>query len=53
MFIKKLIWKIKEPYVKRKRAYYEGLWCEGKMSAEEMCERVAELYRAKPARKEE
>ena len=53
MFIKKLVWKIKEPYVKRKRAYYEQLWCEGKMSVKEMCERVAKLYRTKPARKEE
>ena len=53
MFIKELIWKIKEPYVKRKRALYEQLWCEGKMSAKEMCERVAKLYRTKPVRKEE
>ena len=53
MFIKELIWKIKEPYVKRKRAYYERLWWEGKMSADEMCERVAKLYKAKPTRREE
>ena len=53
MFIQELIWKLKEPYVKRKRAYYEQLWCEGKMSADEMCEKVANLYRTKPARKED
>ena len=53
MFIKELIWKIKEPYVKRKRAYYEQQWCKDKMSAKEMCERVAELYRTKPARNED
>lgn len=52
MFIKELIWKIKESYVKRKRAYYEQQWCEGKMSATEMCDKVAELYKTKPARKE-
>lgn len=48
MKIKELIWKLMEPRVKRKRAYYERLWCEGKMSAEEMCEKVASLYRLKP-----
>lgn len=51
MSIKELIWKIKEPCVK-KRAYYEQQWCKGKMSAKEMCERVAELYRTRPTRKE-
>lgn len=48
MKIKELIWKLIESSVKRKRAYYERLWCEGKMSAEEMCEKVANLYRLKP-----
>ena len=48
MKIKELIWELIEPNVKRKRAYYEHLWCEGKMSAEEMCENVANLYRLKP-----
>ena len=53
MLIKDLIWKIKEPYVKRKRTYYEQQWCENKMSAKEMCERVAELYKTKPIIMEE
>ena len=47
------MWKIKEPYIKKKRAYYEQQWCKDKMPAKEMCERVAELYRTKPARNED
>ena len=47
MSIKELIWKIKEPYIKKKRRYYEQQWCKGKMSAKEMCDKVAELYKAK------
>lgn len=46
--MKKFIWKLIESYVKRKRAYYERLWCEGKMSANEMCDKVANLYKLKP-----
>ncbi len=49
---KELIWKIQEPYVKRKRVYYEQQWCENKISAEELCERIAELYSAKPEKKD-
>jgi hypothetical protein len=48
MKTKELIWKLIEPSMKGKRAYYERLWYEGKMSADEMCEKVANLYILKP-----
>lgn len=46
--LKRLRWKIIEPFVAKKRERLEHLWCVGKINATEMCDAVAKLYKKRP-----